>query len=932
MNKLVYNTISAALAIAVAGGLYAYWPDLLGLGNKLAPSSPRVAAWMAVVIIVFFFVVLHAILSDILAPAKKPEEKMTEAEKRAAAEKRAQEALKDGHRKLAMDTYEQAGFFPQAAQIAQDLGDSIALVRICKKMGHFSRARKLCLELGDFEGAAFASTLMGEVEVARDYFKQEAESRAETGQPKDLAALWDRSGDWAKASKLYEEAGEHERAAECYDLLGDKVNARRCMDHARAFRAFEQRKGLVDRESAAYRGEQATLAQQSEANGDFFGAGLYYREANQTMESALAFERFEEWERAARAYEKVGLQDRAGIARTHIKAQPQLVTGEMDPTMMGAPLPAMAAPVRFEPLTQIQYVPVYGATVKSVVSTPENQEKVAQRVRRGEFLEAARYAQDGGDWLMAAALFERAGEMLKAADLYRQIGKTNDASWCLEKASRPRDGALLALASGDEDGAIKILSQSLEGTRNNENGLLLGSLLIKRGAHDEALNLLRKKLAPGPVDEGNAPAYYRFARLFEEAGAVREALSLYRTLLESGAHSDDIAQREAALARRVASEPARQEGEAESGTFSGRRSAPTSPSIPAAKPGPTFEFAPPPDCNVGEGESLVGKMLGDVSSKAPREISLFGRPDTADAQAASAGVSAGQGDPFSGAARYRLDREVARGGMGVIYEALDTALDRRVALKLILSVEAGPDDFKQFLLEARAVARITHPNVVTLYDIGLMDMKHYITMELIRGGTLTDLVAVEKRLTIGEAVRIFIEVARGLHIAHEQGIVHRDIKPGNILLNERRLVKIVDFGLAKLHKGAEGAEEATMFVGSGTPGYMAPEQIRGEESLPRADIYALGVMLFTMLIGEPPHKHAGRSGPMKILAYQLDGDLPSIRKARGEVPEYIEQLYRYCTALDPEERYQSVDAFLPSVEEWYQSVVVRDSAPNLQAV
>jgi serine/threonine-protein kinase len=268
---------------------------------------------------------------------------------------------------------------------------------------------------------------------------------------------------------------------------------------------------------------------------------------------------------------------------------------------------------------------------------------------------------------------------------------------------------------------------------------------------------------------------------------------------------------------------------------------------------------------------------------------------------------------------YELIREVGRGGMGVVYEARDTALDRTVALKLIQERFTQPQSVQQFLLEARAVARITHPNIVVLYDIGLMDLKHYITMELVRGGSLEKWIEHEGKLPLQTALRLFVEMARALQMAHDAGVVHRDIKPGNILLNERREVKIVDFGLAKLHQAADEGHEVegkTIFSAAGTPGYMAPEQIRGEESRPRADVYALGVVLFYMLAGVPPHRAAGKAGNMKILSFQLDGKLPSLKEHAPAIPDHIEQLYRYCTALNPEERYQGIDAFLPAAEEW----------------
>jgi len=216
-----------------------------------------------------------------------------------------------------------------------------------------------------------------------------------------------------------------------------------------------------------------------------------------------------------------------------------------------------------------------------------------------------------------------------------------------------------------------------------------------------------------------------------------------------------------------------------------------------------------------------------------------------------------------------------------------------------------------------------------IYDIGLMGLRHYIAMELVAGGSLSQLIREEKQLSLAESVRIFVEMALGLRAAHGAGIVHRDIKPSNILLTKDRQVKIVDFGVAKIaQEGAGGEGDKTMFRSSGTPGYMSPEQIRGEKLLPRCDIYALGITLFHMLVGKPPHKVANITNEFDIVKFQVDGDLPSLKMLRPEVPSAVDKMFRYCVAANPEERYQSVDAFLGSAEKWLLELTAKG---NLEA-
>ncbi len=680
--------------------------------------------------------------------------------------------------------------------------------------------------------------------------------------------------------------------------------------------------------SEEHRAEMAARALELEAIGDFLGSGFAHREANQVMEAAIVFEKYEEWERAARAYDSVGLKDRAAMARTRIVAPPAVAGEEgggdnlpgsgssqamASAPPKSAPLPGAALPASFHPIAQVQYVPVFSGMVQAApnaAAMAQAQEKMAQRIRRGEYIEAAEYAIQANDWLMAAALAERGGDLVRAADLYRQVGKPKDASWCLERAQRPRDAALLSLASGNGDLAIEVLMRAVESSRDPEVAFLLAEVLTKRGEPGAVLNLLRAQVAPGAVHAGTAVWYYRFARLLEDHGANAEALDLYQAILRAGGNSSDVRERAAALGGKADLAPGQPAGEPGSGAAPDAISGITWNKPAAGGPAPDkvapFDFTPPADYR----QPLLGPPDGG------NMMSLFGAPqDPAKA--------AGPGDPFAGASRYQIIREIARGGMGVVQEALDTALGRRVALKLIMAANAGPENVQQFLLEARAAARLTHPNVVVVYDIGLMDMQHYITMELITGGTLDDWIKKEGKLPLAEALRVFAETARGLQVAHEAGIVHRDIKPGNILVTERRETKIVDFGLAKLQPAPGEGEHKTLFAGSGTPGYMAPEQIRGEESLPRADIYALGITLFHSLTGQAPYQVAGKKGNMQVLAFQLEGNLPSLKESCPDVPDFVEQLYRHCTRVEPERRYQAVASFLPSVEKWLAALTAK---------
>ncbi|HMF82304.1 MAG TPA: protein kinase, partial [Acidimicrobiia bacterium] len=197
--------------------------------------------------------------------------------------------------------------------------------------------------------------------------------------------------------------------------------------------------------------------------------------------------------------------------------------------------------------------------------------------------------------------------------------------------------------------------------------------------------------------------------------------------------------------------------------------------------------------------------------------------------------------------RYRLDRELARGGMATVWVAEDPLLSRRVAVKLLLPQLAVDDALRvRFRNEAIAAAKLTHPGIVATYDTGDDDGTAYIVMELVEGTTLRRVIDERERLPVRDAVDISSQVADALEHAHRQGLVHRDIKPANVLVQPDGRVKVTDFGIAKAAGGDDLTRTGTVV---GTARYLAPEQVNGHPVDGRADVYALGLILYEMLAG-----------------------------------------------------------------------------------
>ena len=258
--------------------------------------------------------------------------------------------------------------------------------------------------------------------------------------------------------------------------------------------------------------------------------------------------------------------------------------------------------------------------------------------------------------------------------------------------------------------------------------------------------------------------------------------------------------------------------------------------------------------------------------------------------------------------RYRPTKVLGRGSMGVVYEGVDTRLDRTVAIKTVLrsflADDATSADYAaRFEREARAAARLNHPHIVTVFDFGEQDDMSYIVMELIRGRDLGQAFHDGERFTLDTSVRIIGELLDALAAAHAQGVVHRDVKPANVMLDEAGHVKLADFGVARLASGNQDRTVPGTQVG--TPNYMAPEQVLGLPVGSRADIFATGVILYQLLTGRRPFAGSGAYGVQRAIVHdepvppsQLDAALPAgldavVARALAKQPEQ-----RYETAAD----------------------------------
>jgi len=277
---------------------------------------------------------------------------------------------------------------------------------------------------------------------------------------------------------------------------------------------------------------------------------------------------------------------------------------------------------------------------------------------------------------------------------------------------------------------------------------------------------------------------------------------------------------------------------------------------------------------------------------------------------ASAPVSVGE----MLAGKYRIDRVLGAGGMGVVVAATHVQLDQRVAIKFLLpQALASADVVARFQREARAAVKIQSEHVARVIDVGVLESgAPYMVMEYLEGNDLAHRIAAEGALSVGEAVRYVLEACEALAEAHAAGIVHRDLKPANLFLARRAdktsMVKVLDFGISKVSSSggaSQGGMTSTQAV-MGSPYYMSPEQLMSAKHVDaRADVWSLGIVLYESLVGSPPY--LGDTMP-EIVAQILQAPVPSVSARRSDVPAQVDRIVATCLAKDPSARYRDVGA------------------------
>ena len=464
----------------------------------------------------------------------------------------------------------------------------------------------------------------------------------------------------------------------------------------------------------------------------------------------------------------------------------------------------------------------------------------------GRLLQAAELRVENGEPEQAAALFERAGDLERAAEIYSAVGDLLRAGRAYEEAEEFES----AIVCYRDAGAIPKLIDALE----------------KTGQYFEAATLCQERnetsraIRDYQQVDSRHPEYFQACRILAETFSAQGKLELA------------VQKADEAISF---SRP----GVVSSDSF--------------AWYGDLLDRAGRPDRALAVFEEIQERHP-DHPHVATRIEEIRKKISEQDAEGETTmpqGIVLG-----SGASRYELLEEIGRGGMGVVYRARDKRLEREIALKrLPENLKDHPRVVELFMREARASAALNHPNIVTIHDVDQEDGVFFITMELLEGAPLNKIVESRGRLSSLDASRLGVQISAGLGYAHDQHIIHRDIKSANLFFTHEKVVKIMDFGLAKM---LEEVRKATTVVG-GTPFYMAPEQSAGSGIDHRADLYALGVTLFELVTGKVPFPDGD------ISFHHRHTPAPDPREREPSVPEAMAVLILHLMAKDPDERIQT---------------------------
>jgi tetratricopeptide (TPR) repeat protein len=726
-----------------------------------------------------------------------------------------------------------------------------------KSRGNYQEAGELFESAGDFDGAA------------------EMYQRAESY--RYLGHLYERMKDWSAAAGAYESSRDVDKASEMYQRSGQLRKAAEILRDAK---------------------RDASAAELFERVGEFNEAARLYERSGFVPKAAACYERSKETRKAAELFERHFLQEKVRFnlpsttSNTSQKAELTsyaLQSGRLylklgDPNkaahvfemagMIKEAADAYTSANDRKKAAELYYAMKEYRKAAALYQQIGKDDKAYQiegemHLGNGNFLEAAQMYEKANDFLQSADLYEKANKIEKAAEMYRRGGDTmraNDlyqtlgdplsSAKALEAGKHYREAAQQYINAGEFEQAARMLEEIGD---YFEAGLIFSKL----GRAEDTIAFLQKV---DTQSEHYFEASLMLGRLFMDRGMLDTAKERFMKLISKKEISAETLE-------------------------------------------PFYHLAQIHEKNKEYSHALalyekilaenykfkdVPERLRSVKESLKKEELVGGSVKTAESDSQNT--------------RYRIGQKIGQGGMGVVFRAEDTLLNRTVAYKVLPpSLSDNPTVIDNFMREARVAAGINHTNIVTIFDTGMEGAEPYIVMEIVEGVTLKQILERTSFMGLKDTVGVIKQVCLALDHAHKKNVIHRDIKPANIMIRKDRVVKIMDFGLAKILTTT--AQEGTSV--KGTPLYMSPEQIRGERVDHRTDIYSLGCTMYRMLVGRAPFMEGD------VYYHHLNSKPapPSSRNPR--IPEFMDRIILKCLEKDPARRYQAAGEILRDMEAGY---------------
>ncbi len=712
------------------------------------------------------------------------------------------------------------------------------------KKGHVADAAELCQESGLPDAAVKYHVQAGDIvaaaEVRQDQnrFEEAAELYLQAQQYDSAASLYAARNEYEKAGDCYRKGGRMSVAAEMYEKASRHLLAGECFMRCEFYRhAAESFLKVQDWDRAAKALEKAISEEAQSGVGDG-PAAVELKKL--VVQAGRLYDQGGNFEKAAQVLEAGECWEEAGEIAMRNEMHERAAQYYQNANNIPGAAEALRAMGEEQAAAQLlgEFHREQGAS----------EEAAELLVQAGDFSSAGDLYRVLEDYSQAGECYERGGDAAQAAEMFRLNTNWARAVSNYERIGNYQEAADCAAEMDDPAKQAELLTKG-------GSWLAAGRVWLKVKNHDEAIKVLQQA-PPEHADFRKASAI--LGEIFRAKG--QHSLAKKKLLQAIGeseldGNSIDLYYKLATVCE--ASGEARQAVE------------------------------------IYERILTADYHYKDVEDRLEVTRSLAAaQPDVAGQ---STGSMQGSGTSSGRPGRYQIQGELGRGGMGIVYKAQDSVLDRTVALKVLPdALRDSPVALKNFLREAKAAASLNHPNIVTVYDAGEQDGRYYIAMEYVDGTTLKDIVRKRGAIAAKGVVHVLMQMCEALQVAHSQNVVHRDVKTANTMWTRDKKAKIMDFGLAKV---VEEVRNHTTLV-SGTPYYMSPEQTLGKNVDHRTDIYSLGVTIFELATGTLPFKEGN------VPYHHVHTAPPDPRDLNADVPPVLADAINACLQKDPAARPQ----------------------------